>query len=596
MDGTNTLQGVLRKTKKHSGSFPHKPSNQADLNYFYDKSFVENNLIAYIGNKRRLLPLLISALREIESYGSTKVDRKGVFVDYFSGTGVVARLAKFLGFSVVANDWEHYSQIINQAFLLNDENVLKDFDNEGGIEKVLEELNGLVKKRGKGYIADYYCPSSSSLATTKQERMFYTKQNGILIDNIRHEIEVRYGKNKSNKIARKKNILLALLLVQCSKRSNTSGVFKAFHQGFGGRKGDALSRILHPVSLEKPVFTKSGGKRARVYQLDALQLSEKMKGEKAEIAYLDPPYNQHQYGSNYHLLNTIALNDKPAIKKSFWVDGKKVDKGGIRKDWVLTKSSFCYRSSALRDFKLLVEKINAKYLVVSYSTEGIIDFEEILKTLASKGRVAIVTQGYTRFRGGRQCNTTKKKNIEFVLIVDTNLPCRNEDLQNVRGVVALSHIELAFEEPLIVLADKNQNYYVDYSRDSEKFFLHCVDEKITLPLDDRLCLVDQGLLEISTLPLPRRISLIKNIEKIANRPNHEKIIAIAQLLKKTTKKRYGNVEKNYLFKELARLAKKINPKKTPIIYQGVLNDLSLLGEEFFNCFISSKSKIKNYTG
>eukprot|EP00105_Crassostrea_gigas_P044403 XP_019928551.1 PREDICTED: uncharacterized protein LOC109620457 [Crassostrea gigas] len=356
MDGTNTLKAVLRKTKKHaSSSLPPKLSEQADLNYSYDKSFVENNLIAYIGNKRRLLPLLISALREIESYGSTKVDRKGVFVDYFSGTGVVARLAKFLGFSVVANDWEHYSQIINQAFLLNDENVLKDFENEGGIEKVLEELNGLVKKRGKGYIANYYCPSSSSLAMTKQERMFYTKQNGILIDNIRHEIDVRYGKEKSSKATHKKNILLALLLVQCSKRSNTSGVFKAFHQGFGGRKGDALSRILHPVSLEKPVFTKSGGKRARVYRLDALQLSEKIKNEKAEIAYLDPPYNQHQYGSNYHLLNTIALNDKPAIKKSFWVDGKKVDKGGIRKDWVQTKSSFCYRFSALRDFKLLVE-------------------------------------------------------------------------------------------------------------------------------------------------------------------------------------------------------------------------------------------------
>ena len=607
---------IIPKQEKIPSAKTSAEASSAELNYFYDKSFVENNLIAYIGNKRRLLPLLISALREIENYGSTKINRSGVFIDYFSGTGVVSRLAKFLGFSVVANDWEHYSQIINQAFLLNDEDILKDFDNEGGIEKVLKELNGLVEKKGKGYIADYYCPSDSSCIDTKNERMFYTRQNGILIDNIRREIDNRYkecencGKTKNTKntkdskiarkIARKKNLLLALLLVQCSKRSNTSGVFKAFHQGFGGRNGDALSRILHPISLEKPVLTKDGGKRARVYRLDALKLSEKMKDEKAEIAYLDPPYNQHQYGSNYHLLNTIALNDKPAIKKSFWVDGKKVDKGGIRKDWVLTKSSFCYKSSACRDFKSLVEKINAKYIVVSYSTEGIIDFEDILKTLACKGKVAIVTQGYTRFRGGRQCNTTKKKNIEFVLIVDTNLPCLDEDLENVRGIVALSHIQLAFEEPLIILENKNQKYYVDYSKDVEKFFLYCVEENIALPLDDRLCLTHKGLSKISTLSLQNRISLIKNLEKIANRPSHEKVIAIANILKKSSRKKYGKVEKNYLFKEFVRLAGKINPQKTPIIYQEVLDDLSLLGKElgkeFLNYFVSAKSKIKNFTG
>ncbi len=80
--------------------------------------------------------------------------------------------------------------------------------------------------------------------------------------------------------------------------------------------------------------------RCKVFQANALNLAKKLSFFEAEIVYLDPPYNQHQYGSNYHLLNTIALNDKPFVNKSFFINGKKKDKSAIRKDWIKTKSGF----------------------------------------------------------------------------------------------------------------------------------------------------------------------------------------------------------------------------------------------------------------
>ena len=39
-----------------------------------------------------------------------------------------------------------------------------------------------------------------------------------------------------------------------------------------------------------------------------------IKNTKHDVVYLDPPYNHRQYSGNYHILETIAKNDKPKIK------------------------------------------------------------------------------------------------------------------------------------------------------------------------------------------------------------------------------------------------------------------------------------------
>ena len=73
--------------------------------------YLFNQLIPYIGNKRKLLGLIQRAVRQ------TTVRPGDSFVDFFAGSGVVSRWAKLLGYRVIANDWEPYAQIINQCYI-----------------------------------------------------------------------------------------------------------------------------------------------------------------------------------------------------------------------------------------------------------------------------------------------------------------------------------------------------------------------------------------------------------------------------------------------------------------------------------------------
>ena len=401
----------------------------------WNPAYVERHLIAYLGNKRRLLGLIHQAVEHCRTQGQAPVQAGGLFLDLFSGTGVVSRLARSLGFRAVANDWEDYAVVLSRAFLEWTSADLACFDAEGGLTAVIEALNqaaGDASVQHDGYLTQHYCPADDLHPDSATERLFWTRHNGARLDRLLAEIERRYG-DAANR--RQKNLLTALVLVEASARSNTSGVFKGFHAGFGGRKADALGRILRPVTLTEPVFVEAP--RGKVFSADATRLAKKLRRVEAEIAYLDPPYNQHQYGSNYHLLNTIARGDRPAVGNVVAADGraKSGEKAAIRKDWVKTKSPYCYRSSAQAAFAELVREVRAKYVLVSYSTEGVIPLDAMIEIMARKGKIAIVTTDYTRFRGGRQTVTTRAKNVEFVLIAETGRVSTAEDVRKVRALL-----------------------------------------------------------------------------------------------------------------------------------------------------------------
>lgn len=577
-------------------------------NYQYEKDYVERNLIAYIGNKRRLLDLIVDAIEAIETRGSTPIDRDGLVVDYFAGTGVVSRMMKSLGFNVIANDWEYYSYTLNRGFLESYVDDLSLFDDEGGIDAVLAELNRLtIEHTGNSYIAKYYCPENDKHPDPETERMFYTRQNGILLDNIRTAIAERYDNSPTGQ--KKHDLLLALLLVQGSKRSNTSGVFKGFHYGFGGKKQDALSRILAAVALEKPILSKVNNHSIASCK-DALTLAEQLKQVEVEIVYLDPPYNQHQYGSNYHLLNTIARNDRPPVNKEFWLHGKKVDKSAIRKDWVRTKSKFCYRSEATRDFTILINTIRSKYILVSYSSEGIISLEDMIYILAKKGKVAIVTRSYVRYRGGRQASSTQNRNLEFVLMVDTGLNSTPADIANVQSVFLSGSLQNIFTDffPLQYLYKPAQHipeatsevirkFKLEELKPSKqldgvklqkasakfessalavaKFSLHIPasffnQEKssahgITLYLNKRLQLTADSLSEIRSLVFSQQKRLIEVFSHWLMRPNPIKAQEIYTLLtdEKYVKWSQCALDRLFLAKEFMRFYNKVNFSKTP---------------------------------
>lgn len=394
---------------------PYKSSLHAAVR---TQEYLYNQLFPYIGNKRKLLSLILEAI----SITGVETLRRNVstdvsFVDFFSGSGVVSRLGKKLGFKVISNDWEPYSYFYNHAYI--EQNKYPLFKELGGLKKAYQYLNDLEGIHG--YISENYCPWNDKKPDIKKERMFYTHKNGMKMDAIREKICEWEEKGKIN--LQEKTILLASFIYSGSYVSNTSGVFKGFHNGWGGKTGTALYRILSDIELVPPVLF-DNKQNNKVFQLDAQALAEKLcKGEvtSPSITYLDPPYNQHPYGSNYHILNTIALWDKPKINKCILVNGKKKNKSAIRTDWrTKRRSLYNYKNEATNALDKLVQTINSDYILLSYSTDGHMDLKDVLEILASNGKLSMVTKSYKRYRVSTPRMSEKPYNVEAVFILDKN--------------------------------------------------------------------------------------------------------------------------------------------------------------------------------
>ena len=531
----------------------------ANLNF----SFFEKNLIAYIGNKRRLLPLILAAINQLKKNIYKGRSKKWTFLDLFSGTGSVSRLAKSLDFEVHCNDWEYYSFIINKSFIENKIEIKNSFLKLGGCKRVIDFLNSLSQyDKRNAYISKYYCPKDDSDPDIENERMFYSRKNGILIDNIRFQIEQWYRQKKLSPA--ECELLLSLLLIQASKRSNTSGVFKGFHKGFGGRKGDALSRILAPVKLEIPTLLLNK-KLHKVYQADANDLVKTIskQGQKFDIVYLDPPYNQHQYGANYHLLNTIAKNDKPEVNKSFWINGKKVNKSAIRKDWKKTKSDYCYKEKAKNKFMDLIKNLNSRYILLSYSTDGIIPFEHIINTLKKKGKVGIVTTSYVKFRGGRQSIKTKRKNIEYILMVDCSGVTCDLDITKIYSMVYQNTLVNLTEEifPLYLPAFGKKIKVAN-----QELIVYLQGINIKLKINNKMNIDDEVFLKFNQLSSNNQLRLLKRLKDIIMVNNDIKLNNILIGLERAD----IDFDKKHLIKQIFILFNKINPSKEPLLYQNYL--------------------------
>jgi len=280
----------------------------------------------------------------------------------------------------------------------------------------------------------------------RTERLFYTRENALVIDKIRNEIDKlypTYDKKENNQL--RKQLLIALLLYEAATHTNTSGVFKAYHKGFGGHGRDALSRILAPIKLQYPCLCDSDYPCV-VYKEDANELVKDESLGEFDIAYLDPPYNQHQYGSNYHLLNTIAFWDKIPAPLELNEKGVLRDKAAIRKDWTETRSDYCYKGKAEVAFEDLIKAISAHHIIVSYSTDGIIPFEVVRDICAEKGEVSILTNEYVKYRGGKQSNGRSNLNIEYVLIIDSEKKALKRSLARIDKTILLKKVLLLFKK------------------------------------------------------------------------------------------------------------------------------------------------------
>ena len=358
--------------------------------------YLTEQLITYIGNKRSLLDPIGFAVEKVKR----RLDKKHLrILDAFSGSGVVSRFFKQHSSLLFSNDFEEYAGVIGRCFLSNHSEI--DFS---ALSKWVDTLNTSVDSCGlpKGFIEELYAPRDDQ-NITRRDRAFYTCSNARRLDNYRRLIE------EIPSIYRE--LLLGPLLSEASVHANTSGVFKGFYKDrrtgvgrFGGTNGDALTRITGEITLRLPVLSRFECDY-EVYSEDANQIVRFL--DDLDLAYFDPPYNQHPYGSNYFMLNLVTNYKRPEQVSPV---------SGIPIDW--QRSRYNIRAASLACFRDLVSNVNAKFVLVSYNDEGYITPEDMVGLLREHGSVEVVDIKYNTFRGSRNLRKRSTHVVEHLFLLE----------------------------------------------------------------------------------------------------------------------------------------------------------------------------------
>lgn len=358
--------------------------------------YLSRQLLTCIGNKRALLGYIGNAVDRVKrrlGKGRLRV------LDAFSGSGVVSRLLKAHSSLLISNDIEDYAAVTGRCYLRNRSAV-----DLRAIAQVVADFNARVDSEPMppGFIEELYAPRDEA-RITREDRVFYTKANARRLDNYRRLIDTVCSDMK--------DLLLGPLLSEASIHANTAGVFKGFYKNretgvgqFGGSGSDALPRILGEIRLEVPILSNFECEY-QVFQEDANTLAPRLRG--LDLAYIDPPYNQHPYGSNYFMLNLLVHYERP----------KHVSRvSGIPTNW--RRSGYNVRAKSLPLLKHLLESIDAPFLLISFNNEGFVSPEEMRSLLNTLGSVEVVEMRYNAFRGSRNFNNRSIHVVEQLFLVE----------------------------------------------------------------------------------------------------------------------------------------------------------------------------------
>jgi adenine-specific DNA-methyltransferase len=308
-------------------------------------------MIKYIGSKRVLVPTILDVVRSIPEARSA--------VDFFSGTSRVGHALKRAGYRVIANDWMAYAHTLATCYVQSDAGTVAR-----EAAKLVAHFNTLPGR--EGYFTETFC---------RQSRFFQPK-NGARVDAIRDEIEqLDLGHEL-------RAVLLVSLMEAADRVDSTTGVQMAYLKSWA-------PRAFNDLELRVPDILDQGKHgRCSAHGLEAQEAANLLE---ADLAYIDPPYNQHSYLGNYHVWESLIRWDKPDV---YGVACKRVD-------CRTRKSDFNSKRRFQDAFVSFIGKVKAKFLVVSFNNEGYIAREDMEQLLQARGDVYVVERDHKRYVGAQ---------------------------------------------------------------------------------------------------------------------------------------------------------------------------------------------------
>lgn len=357
-----------------------------------EERYLQTQLVTYLGNKRKLLPFIAQGIEVVKARLGQKKLR---CLDAFSGTGVVSRLLKAHASELYSNDLEDYATVLGKCYLTNRSEAPELSAPHAQLLKDIE------LQWAPGFIAELYAPQEDA-HILPGERAFYTRRNAIYLDTARRLI--------GQLPQALRPFFLAPLLCAASVHTNTGGVFKGFYKNkrgigqFGGHTRQALSRIMGEIQLELPIFSQHECP-CTILQGDAATIARSLP--ELDLAYLDPPYNQHPYGSNYFMLNLLTNYRRPEAFSKV---------SGIPREW--NRSAYNKRTNVRAAFSELLSSLPCKYALLSYNAEGLLSIPELTALARPEWHIQILQQDYTTYRASRNLNSRSLNVSEYLLIME----------------------------------------------------------------------------------------------------------------------------------------------------------------------------------
>ncbi len=329
--------------------------------------------LRYMGSKHRLLPWIHGVLRTLPFETAA---------DPFVGSGCVAYLLKAMGKRVVASDFLNFPTVLATATIANSR-----FRLDGPTLKTLLA----PRKNGPRFIERTF------------SGIFYLPEDLRFLDRVSGNIEQLEHPHQ-------RAITRAALIRSCLKKQprgvfTVSGNLSRYDDGRRDLRLSIEEHFLEQIeAFNKVVF--DNDRRHTVRRADVFKL--KLKG--IDLVYLDPPYvprsDDNCYMKRYHFLEGLSC---------YWQGVKIMEDTRVKK---IEKpyTPFSYRRTAIEAFDRLFQTFRDSIIVLSYSSNGFPDREELERLLRKYKSTVTAYEKPHRYHFGTHGSAERTEVHEYLIV------------------------------------------------------------------------------------------------------------------------------------------------------------------------------------